>query len=72
MPLYTTAADVAAYIKRHGRKTMYIPKRIADLSTLRVASTGPRPSIAGMRKKFWGEDAIIGLQGSYGFKVADR
>ena len=49
MPLYRTAGDVANYIRRRGKKTMYITKRIADLSDFNVPSAGPRPNITGMR-----------------------
>lgn len=72
MPRYRTARDVADYIRRHGKKSMYITKNIADLSGLDVPNAGPRPNITGMRAKYWGKDAIIGLQGGYAYKLAGR
>jgi len=72
MPRYRTARDVASYIRGNGRKTMYITKNIADLSTFNVPSAGPRPNLTGMRSKYWGKDAIIGLQSGYAYKLAGR
>ena len=72
MALYNRASDVAHYIRRRGKKSMYIPKRVADLSALNVGNAGPRPNVTGMRNKYWGKDAIIGLQGGYAYLLADR
>jgi len=38
-------------------------------STDNYPSAGPRPSIKGMRKLYWGEDAIIAKVGQYIYKV---
>jgi len=72
MARYRTAKDVADYIRRQDKTTMYIKKTIADLSNLNVPSAGPRPNITGMRNKYWGKDAVIALQGNYAYKVAGR
>lgn len=72
MPRFRTASEVAAYIRQHGKKTMYITKREADLSKFNVPSAGPRPNVTGMRNLYWGKDAIIGMQGGYAYKLASR
>jgi hypothetical protein len=53
-------------------KTFYIPLRRFDLSDADVASAGPYPSIAGMRKRYWGYECDIARQGSYIFKLNNR
>jgi hypothetical protein len=40
-------------------KTVYVPKSKVDLSDADIPSAGPFPSIAGMRKLFWGYDCDI-------------
>ena len=72
MPRYRTAKEVADYIRRQGKTTMYIKKTIADLSGLNVPNAGPRPNITGMRNLYWGKNAIVALQGDYAYKVSSR
>jgi hypothetical protein len=53
-------------------RTVYIPLSAYDLSEADIPSAGPYPSIAGMRKLFWGYDCDIARQGVYIFKINIR
>lgn len=53
-------------------KTLYISEKQAkargiDLS--QFPSAGPRPSVSGMKKLYWGKDAHCIQQGVYVYKV---
>jgi len=55
-------------------KTIYASKR--KLKAMRISldgypSAGPNPSIKGMKKLFWGKDALVVKTGAYIYKVPE-
>jgi len=66
----TAVEQAAHFITNHRRKTMYVPKRVADLYMADCPSTGAGGSVAGMRKQFWGHTCLVALQGRCAYKVS--
>ena len=51
-------------------KTIYVKKEKAErLGLDKFPNAGPNPSIKGMKKLFWGEDAFLIRSGQYVYKV---
>ncbi|KKK76585.1 hypothetical protein LCGC14_2862170 [marine sediment metagenome] len=65
-----TVEQVRDYIIGKGRKTLYVPKRIAVLAGLDCPSTGRRGNVRGMRNLYWGHDCIVAMQSGYAYKVS--
>lgn len=54
-------------------KTIHIPvNRYKELHLERFPSAGPRPSIVGMKKLFWGEVAFVVQCGQYIYHVDEE
>ncbi|KKN78464.1 hypothetical protein LCGC14_0349960 [marine sediment metagenome] len=53
-----------------GIKYLYLktPDKVSGLSE--CPSAGPYPNISGMRKLYWGKDALIVKQGAYAYNVS--
>ena len=53
-------------------RTLYLSKKQADAMGIDLSiypSAGPRPSVSGMKKLYWGKDAHCIQQGVYVYKV---
>ena len=47
------------YIQSHNKKSMYVPKDIADLSNADIPSSGFGGNLTGMRNLYWGHRPLI-------------
>lgn len=53
-------------------KTLYIRKKDYNKILDKCPSAGPYPNIAGMKKEYWGEDALCIKCGSYVYLVTEE
>jgi hypothetical protein len=55
------------------KHTIYLPKRIINLSAYNLPNAGPNCNITGMRNLYWGRNAFLARQGDYVYNIsADR
>jgi hypothetical protein len=66
---FYSITEIANYMKRNGIKTLYVPKSEFNMDNADVPNAGPRPSITGMRNKYWGKDALLVKQGNYVYRI---
>ena len=64
-----TIKELKAKMIADNTKTLYVKKSTCDLSNANVPNAGPRPCISGMRKQYWGRNAIVAIQGQYAYKL---
>lgn len=65
-----TAQEVAIkYLRDRGRKTLYVPVSVAELSGSNCPSTGFRGNVEGMRRLYWGQDCLVAMQSGYAYKL---
>ncbi len=56
-------------------KTLYLTNKRAEqlnIDLSKYPSAGPYPSVAGMKKQYWGKNALCVRQGSYVYKVSQE
>ena len=58
----STGRGRTLYVSTRGR-----PEVARRLQRDCIASTGPYPCISGMRKKYWGRDALVIRAGAYAY-----
>jgi len=65
----TNAEKAIHYLQSHGKKTMYVPKSVVDLSGADIPSSGFGGNLTGMRNKYWGHTCLVARQSGYLYKL---
>ena len=53
-------------------RTLYVRKKDYDTNLSKCPSAGPYPSITGMKKKYWGKNALCIKCGRYVYLVTEE
>jgi len=69
---FRSIREIAQYMVNQGITYMYLPKRSFNLSGADIPNAGPRPNVYGMRRNFYGRNALLVKQGEYVYKVGMR